>query len=329
MKIAIVGTGNVARKNYLPYLSHIDDVELSYYNRTREKAESCAEEFGGRVAGSIADLMNEDPDAVLVLTAETCRDEVTKTILDHGPKRLFFEKPLVARKGQANVTEDDFFAAKALLLRSAERGVETAMIFNYRFFEQMQHASALIAERDFGALEEVSLFVNYACWSHAIDLLSVFGGSAVELTALGGATEHKGAIDVAGAFGLSSGATGTIIGTNATHFDSPLYRIVLCFERGIVEFNDLDGPMTLIDSRGRFSETRRLLPAHSRWTQYAASFERSLEAYLASIRSGTAPPVPGVAGLRELQFEAALRRSIAERRPVDVRNEFDLGGLDA
>jgi hypothetical protein len=35
--------------------------------------------------------------------------------------------------------------------------------------------------------------------------------------------------------------------------------------------------------------------------------------------------VPGLAGLEELQFEAALRRSIAEGRPVEVQEEFPLG----
>jgi hypothetical protein len=45
---------------------------------------------------------------------------------------------------------------------------------------------------------------------------------------------------------------------------------------------------------------------------------------LQSLRKRTAPPVPGVAGLRELQVEAALRRSIRERRPVNLAREFPL-----
>ena len=61
---------------------------------------------------------------------------------------------------------------------------------------------------------------------------------------------------------------------------------------------------------------------HSRWDQYRASFEKSLVAYLDSIRQATPPLVSGLAGLEELQFEAALRRSIAQRRPVNVQDEF-------
>jgi hypothetical protein len=43
-----------------------------------------------------------------------------------------------------------------------------------------------------------------------------------------------------------------------------------------------------------------------------------------SLRQRTAPPVPGLDGLRELQVEAALRRSIRERRPVNLAREFPL-----
>ena len=54
IKVGIVGTGNVARSNYLPFLSRQEDVSLVYYSRTRSKAEACAREFGGRVVGSVA-----------------------------------------------------------------------------------------------------------------------------------------------------------------------------------------------------------------------------------------------------------------------------------
>jgi hypothetical protein len=51
-----------------------------------------------------------------------------------------------------------------------------------------------------------------------------------------------------------------------------------------------------------------------------------LAAYLDTIRRNEPPPVPGMAGLEELQFEVALRRSIEQKRPVDVQGEFPLAG---
>lgn len=65
-----------------------------------------------------------------------------------------------------------------------------------------------------------------------------------------------------------------------------------------------------------FFDARDLL-LEARWTQYAASFEHSLEAYFDTLRNGEAPPVSGLDGLAELQFEAALN---ARRRPGKPSN---------
>ena len=87
---------------------------------------------------------------------------------------------------------------------------------------------------------------------------------------------------------------------------------------------DLDGDLELIDyGTGRHS-LHALSRNTSRWDQYRASFGKAINAYLDSIRDGTPAPVPGLAGLQELQFEAALKRSIAERRPVAVAEEFPI-----
>jgi predicted dehydrogenase len=322
MKIAILGTGKIARSSYLPFLSSQEDVVLTYYSRSGDKAEACAADFGGLALDSVAQLVADEPDAVLVLTRETDRYEAALELLEVGPRRLFFEKPLVAAEGQAKVSEDDFIKARDLLRRADEAGTETAMVFNYRFFDQTVRARQLIAERGFGSLRQASLFVNFACWSHCIDLLRLFGGPAARITALSGAVLHKDAVDVAAAFELESGATGTIAGTNGSDFNGPLYDVLLNFDGGSLRFRDLDGPMEVHTPDSRYIEAHTLIGSHSRWDQYQDSFGKSLAAYLDSIRRHEPPPVPGLAGLEELQFEAALRRSVREARPVDVAAEF-------
>ena len=324
IRLAIVGTGNVARNNYLPFLSRQEDVVLTYFSRTRSKAQACAEAFGGRVVESIEDIHASEPAAILVLTRETQRYEVAKTLLQGQPRRLFFEKPLVARHGQDQVCEDDFYQARDLLQRASASGTETAMVFNYRFFEHTARIQQIVAERDFGQLIHASMFVNYACWSHCIDLLHLFGGRAAQVSALAGTIPYKNAVDVSGSFCLANGATGTILGTNGFKFDFPLYHIILNFEGGAIRFSDLDVSMTVFDNTTRYCETHTLMANHSRWDQYRASFEKSLAAYLDAIRRNEPPPVPGMAGLEELQFEVALRRSIEQKRPVDVQREFPL-----
>ena len=121
LKIAIVGTGNVAQRNYLPYLADEADVSLGYYNRTLEKARECAQEFGGTAFDALTGLMDWQPDAVLILTREMDRCEAARAVLELGPGRVFFEKPLVARYGQEKVTEQDFLDGRELLQTAAAR----------------------------------------------------------------------------------------------------------------------------------------------------------------------------------------------------------------
>lgn len=80
--------------------------------------------------------------------------------------------------------------------------------------------------------------------------------------------------------------------------------------------------MDVLDYQNGYHQTFSLSRNTSRWDRYGASFEKSLDAYLQSIRTGSEAPVPLIAGLQELQFEAALRRASRERRVVRVQNEF-------
>ena len=328
LKLAIIGTGNVAKRNYLPFLAQQGDVALSYYNRSQEKAENCAAEFGGWAADSIDSLMSDSPDVVLLLTNENARYLVAKQVLQHKPKRMFFEKPLVAQQDQAHVSEDDFEKGREILRLAGASGTETAMIFNYRFFDQTTMAKQLVTDRGWGKLIQATGFVHYACWSHCIDLVHHFAGPVAEISALSGTVERQSsslqALDVAASFVTVNGATGTILGTTGISFSFPLFEILFSFEGGRLTLRSLDGNMEVLDYSGNRHETFSLTRGTSQWDQYRQSFHKSLDAYLQSLRSGITPPVPGSAGLQELQFEAALKRSIRLRRPVNLQDEFPM-----
>jgi len=328
LKVAVVGTGKVAH-NYLAAIVQHKDISLSYYNRNRDKAAAVAQQYGGRVADSLAELMTDAPDTVLVLTNESSRYAVTEELLTFHPKRLFFEKPLVAQQGQAAVSEEDFRLAKTLLQRAQAAGTETAMVFNYRFFDQTIQARELIQTHDLGRPVHFTALVHYACWSHCIDLVLDFIGPADTITAL--ATQQSGpcmgsedVANVTAALRMQNDATGTIIGTCAIDFKLPLYELTLAFERGRISMRDLDGDLELIDYASGRHIVHALRRDVSRWDQYRASFGKAINAYLASVRAGAPPPVPGLAGLRELQFEAALKRSIAQGQPVVLDTAFPL-----
>jgi predicted dehydrogenase len=329
LHVAVVGVGNVAVQNYLPALIKHGDVRLRYFNRTPEKAFAAAETFGGEAVTSLDALMADAPDTVLVLTKETTRAEIGEQLLSYAPRRIFFEKPLVAELGQAAVQEQDFWRARALWQRAEAGGTATAMVFNYRFFDQTQKARALIASLDLGAPVHFSGLVHYACWSHAIDLVLDFMGPAETISALadrraGPCMGSEAVQNVSVTARMENEATGTLIGTCAMDFKLPLYELTLAFAHGRIHMRDLDGDLEVLDYRTRRHEVHALPRDVSRWDQYRASFGKSLDAYLASIRAGSAPPVPGLAGVRELQFEAGIKRSLALGRPVTLAEELPL-----
>lgn len=329
IRVAIVGVGSVAVRNYLPALVKHSDVRLCYFNRSPEKAFAAAEEFGGEAVTTLDALMEGEPDTVLVLTRETTRGDVIEQLLAHKPKRLFFEKPLVAEFGQAAVREADFWRGRELWQRAEAAGTGTAMVFNYRFFEQTQKARELIDAHDLGAPVHFSGLVHYACWSHAIDLVLSFVGPAETISALADrrvlpCMGSDAVQNVSVTARMENEATGTLIGTCATDFKSPLYELTVAFENGRIHMRDLDGDLELINYRTRRHELHSLPRDVSRWDQYRASFGKSLDAYLASIRAGTPPPVPGIAGVRELQFEAGIKRSLSEGRPVVLGEELPI-----
>ncbi len=328
LKIGIVGTGKVARANYLPCLAEDKDVSIGYLSRTRASAEACAAQFGGQVFDTAAALLAWDPDAVLVLTRETQRLQATRALLAHKPRRIFFEKPLVAANGQENVTEQDFADARSLLREAERAGCETAMVFNYRFFEHSQLAKRLVAERNFGPVRNITGLVHYACWSHAIDLIHFFAGPIATLSALQGVATHAqggfSARDVTAAFRTRGDATGTLIGTTTLAWTFPLFDLTFNYAHGRIRMQDLDGELTVMDARDKTEQTYRIPGDRSRWDQYNDSFRKSLRAYLQSIREGQPPPVTGSFGLQELQVEAAIQRSIATARPVTLADEFPI-----
>jgi predicted dehydrogenase len=196
------------------------------------------------------------------------------------------------------------------------------MVFNYRFFDQVLTAQRLIAERGLGAPTAVSAFVHGSCWSHCLDLIALLAGPAASVSAIPDA-EGGGRLSVA--FTTSRGATGTVVRALTGGFFHPLYELTVGFTHGRIHLRGLDGELELLDYRaGGVAE--RVMPSHtsSQWVCYERSFARSLEAWLAAIRSGAPPPVPGEAGLHELRFEAAIARSIRLGRRIKLKQELPI-----
>jgi predicted dehydrogenase len=155
-----------------------------------------------------------------------------------------------------------------------------------------------------------------------------FAGPIDTVCALGGRDVHSHgkseAADVSAALSFSGGAAGTLHGTWALDFAAPLFDLVVNLKGGRIRMRGLDGELEVFDYAEDERETYGGTRNTSRWDWYKLSFKKSILAYIESVRKNTPPPVPGVWGLRELQVEAGLRRSIAQSRPVRLDTEFPM-----
>ncbi|WP_022883630.1 Gfo/Idh/MocA family protein [Glaciibacter superstes] len=328
IRLGIVGVGKVATGNYLPHLSNIDDVELAYVSRSRTAVNAAVEAFGGTAMATANELAEWKPDAVFVLTADHAHRATVAELVDLGVPRIFVEKPLVADNGQAAVSEADFHAACELVGRARARGIQLAMNFNYRSFASVRLANSIATDREFGKVLSVAATSHFACWSHVIDLTGQLVGTVSQVTALSSAGERGGAglvaPDLAVAFRTADDAVGTLIGTAGVAWQHPLFDVSIIYERGRIRLSDLDGTVVVHDAAANRTESSA--PSHdtSRWDAYAASFATAIDAYLSSLRAEVDPPVPVRDGLVQLQFEAAVRRSLAEGRTITLARDLPL-----
>ena len=327
-RIAVLGTGKVAAANYLPYLCQLPDVELLLWNRTADQAGRLGDRFDAAVATTIGEVIEWDPEIAFVLTSERARLPIATQLIEAELPRVFMEKPLTARAGQANVTEQDFRDARDLLRLADERGCQTAINFNYRFFSSVIQARQEIDGGRWGSLTGITARAHYACWSHTLDLLRFFAGDVLRLSAVSGREVREGrgmsAPDLAVAFETVSGAVGTVNGTAAGPWEGPLLDISLELESARLRIWDLDGGLTVTPAGSDYVQTRGLGAGISRWDRYAQSFRSALDAYLASVAAHEPPPVGAFEGLRELQLEAAIRRSANQGTVIGLEQEFPL-----
>lgn len=328
MRVSVVGVGKVALTQYLPYLSGLPGIELGLWNRDATRAESAAAQFGGQTLHSLEEVLAFRPELAFVLSSERARLDLATVLVEGGVPELFLEKPLSARDGQANVSEDDFDEAKAFVQLCEARGVVGAMNFNYRSFAATQQVLEWQRTRPLGAMTGVTARAHFACWSHTLDLVSLFGGAPTRVAALAGSVIRTGrgmtAPDLAISFESDSGVTGTVMGSVADPWDHSLLDLSMVFEAGRIRLWDLDGGAELALADTPYVESLALGHHVSRWDRYSASFAAALDAYFAARKTTVDPPVPLRAGLAELRFEAAIRRAVRLGTVIDVQEEFPL-----
>jgi predicted dehydrogenase len=190
LRVAIIGGGGMAREHIKAFRDVAGVTVAGIWNRTRDKAEALAKEFGvAAVGSSIDDLYARTrADLAVVAVYETAINPIMRQALAH-PWAILMEKPV-----GLNCADADDIAAAASghavfvgLNRRFVSGTEAALADlkddpSPRFVH-VQDQQSLDVARNLGHAEPVVRNWMYANSIHVVDYLAMFGrGPVVDVT---------------------------------------------------------------------------------------------------------------------------------------------------
>jgi predicted dehydrogenase len=104
LRVAILGCGSIGIR-HAKNIAHIDGHELVLHDPDNPRAEALAVETGASVAGSIDEILESSPHAVLICTPPGSHADLATAALEAGA-HCFVEKPLAIERSQAlRITE--------------------------------------------------------------------------------------------------------------------------------------------------------------------------------------------------------------------------------
>ena len=326
IKVAIVGCGSIAHRHIHGY-QQVEDAEfVGMCDLIREKAESYAEEFGGRAYADVVEMLeSEEPDIVDVCTREQDRDVPVIEAVERGFTTIA-EKPIFAKYGAASppqfdVRPEDVLIARRMVKAADEGGAEFYMAYNYRFNPYAQELKGLIDAGELGDFQYVHAITRLACWSHVIDLIRWFCGEVEELAARMCGPENTRTR--AAALRFESGAVGTLLGNGIVPAQHDMFRIEWCGSEEMAVLRDISGGL----ERYPHNRDQRIIieqAHHDPRGHFLDTFDAEIKALCDHVRDGTpTPAATGLDGLRELEVDAAYGVAAESREWLNLREYWD------
>ncbi|MCQ9179225.1 Gfo/Idh/MocA family oxidoreductase [Streptomyces sp. IBSBF 2953] len=186
-RIGIIGTGDIARKVYLPLLIGNPEVEIvALASRTRGKADALARKYRlDTVVNNVEELLRLRPDMVFVHASTSSHFELVRACLD-SDTHVYVDKPL-------SETLDETYCLEQ---QARRQGLLLAVGFNRRFAPMVRAAvkavpnpSIIISEKHRMSLQSSPPFstvyndlihaIDLACWAGSIPTDVVVQGAGI------------------------------------------------------------------------------------------------------------------------------------------------------
>jgi virulence factor len=297
LRVAIVGTGGIAGRIYLPLLARRPDVTLSWIADTNPAARATVS--ASYTVGKVFDTLpptGEWPaiDLAFVLTPFTVRGEVIEPFLEAGVP-VFCEKPLSLK-----LPEVEHLAA-----RSAQTGTPLLVSFNRRFTPVLhwawQHSEAIPS--GIVRAHKLGLAIDRRTL-HAVDTLRWFcrDGAHQDVTARVQRDENGAIASVAALIQFDTGYTG-IFHTTATA--GRWIEEIEITGSGLMVRVDVPNVATYtergVETTYRPDTTAWYLSGEERF-----GFSQQLDAVLEATRTGAPAPVSIAEAVRSHQLAHAI-----------------------
>jgi predicted dehydrogenase len=320
LRVAVVGPGGWGRQHVRIFNGRPDTELVAVVGRDHERTAVQAEAARTRGYTRIAEMLDvEQPDLVTVCLPNEQHFEPTLELVKTGIP-LLVEKPLVF----------DLDEADALLREAAQRGSFFAINFNHRYAEPVVRARQALAEGRLGELvfaawrfggepnfgkHPHAQLIETQC--HGFDMLEYLCGPIVSVMAQMTNKTHGPYTTVALALEFADGAVGSLVGSYDSSYAYPLTHYL--------ELNGTIGRALIEDTVKRLTiqqvgdETRHVWEAgyfNDIDREFHRTFDRHVDALLAALRAGQAPPVPASAGRRALELALASIQSFESGRRV-------------
>ena len=337
MRVGLIGTGAISHKHAQAYRSIGYPVTLCY-NKTREKAQAFADQYGARVATTIEEVCTSpDVDFIDLCTFPDVRLEPLKLAADHG-KHIQVQKPIAT----------NLATAREMIAYARAKNVRLAVVSQHRFDDAMIFLKKAIAGGRLGKLLQADAYVKWwrseeyyarpikGSWSvegggalinqaiHQVDMLLYLMGpvaSVYGMWQLGARHRIESEDVVQTMLRYASGAQGVIQASTA-FWPGYSERVEIHGTKGTaVITGDQLTTWDVIDDAGDPAPLRTQVAsgASDPMAISLAPFERSFLDLGRAIATGTDPLITGEEGYRALELVASTYESCRTGLPVALK----------
>lgn len=329
VRIGLLGCGRIGRMHADLLRARVPGAELAaVYDVVADAAAQVGQELGVKVAATVDEVLGADVDAVAICTStETHADLIVAAAA--ARKHVFCEKPVSLELAEVDRVLDAVSASDTIL----------QVGFNRRFDPSHRAVAGAVGAGRIGRPELVRITsrdpvpppLDYLRVSggifldmtvHDFDMARYVVGDEVEEVYATGAALTGPAIAEAGDLDTvliqlryRSGALGVIDNSRRAVYGYD-QRVEVLGSEGLARSDNLRPHSAVVETAGG-----RLGPpvVHFFLERYVPSYIAEWASFVRAVLDGTEPEVTGSDGRASLVLGLAALRSVAERRPVTVR----------